>query len=325
MEYCFAPLEGVTDRVFRRVHAASFPGVDRYYIPFLSPTTRLTFSGREQRELIPDPAVKVPTIPQILAKDPELFLITARLLRDAGYPEIDLNLGCPSGTVTAKGKGSAMLREPDALARFLDRVFAGQDLKISVKTRIGYESPEEWDALLDVLARYPFTRVTIHPRTRDQFYRGRVHRECIRTALSRLKVPVTANGDLFFSEDVSGLADECPGLGSVMLGRGLVAQPALVRVLQGGPALKREELKGFHDALLEGYREALWPPNAILGHMHELMWYMGSCFADAGKELKEIRKSKNMGQYLNAAERLFDRCPLSSHPGFIPPGKEQEE
>ena len=148
MQYYFAPLEGLTDSVFRRIHHKYFPGIDRYYTPFFSPTVHRSLTAREARELPPADTLDVAVVPQVLTKVSEDFIWMSQVCRDRGYGEINLNLGCPSGTVTAKGKGSGMLRDLPALDRFLDEIFAGSVLPISVKTRIGFGDSGEFPAIM---------------------------------------------------------------------------------------------------------------------------------------------------------------------------------
>ena len=120
MRYDFAPMEGITGFLFRQLHHQYFPGVDRYYIPFLSPTQDHTFTPRELREVLPENNQGLEVVPQLLTKSPEDFLWAAGELSAMGYQTVNLNLGCPSGTVVAKGKGAGMLRCPEDLDRFLD-------------------------------------------------------------------------------------------------------------------------------------------------------------------------------------------------------------
>ena len=127
MRFYFAPLEGLTDSVYRRLHHQYFGGVDRYYMPFLSPTMHRTLTGKEDRELPVADSVDFVAIPQVLTKVAEDFLWAAQICRDRGYGEVNLNVGCPSGTVVAKGKGAGMLADSDALDRFLDVIFQNAD------------------------------------------------------------------------------------------------------------------------------------------------------------------------------------------------------
>ncbi len=307
----FAPMEGVTDYVFRRVHRRHFGGVDKYFIPFLSPTHSLTFSTRERNDVLPQNNLDIPAVPQILTNKAEYFLSVANWLKDLGYTEINLNLGCPSGTVTAKKKGSGLLRYPDMLRALLDGVYAHSPLPVSIKTRIGYESPEEWAGLVSIYMQYPVHEIIIHPRTRMEFYNGTPHPEYCRD----LPFPFIYNGDLFTAEDCNMLLNDLPGTAGFMLGRGLVANPALAQQFSGGEALTRESLLSFHDDL---YREYLssWPETAAVGKMHLLMKYFSSCFENGDKVLRTLRKATTCCEYEDAVYPLFRDQPFRSDPSF---------
>lgn len=316
MNVYFAPLEGVTDVVYRRVHHACFTGVQKYFIPFISPTQHLTFNSREQRQISPAENAGVPAVPQILTKNAEHFLWMAQMLQDAGFNEINLNLGCPSGTVTAKGKGSGMLRDRDALQRFLDEIFAHSPIPISIKTRVGYDSPDEWPALLALFARYPVHELIVHPRTRAAFYGGQPHRSLCQSVLSDTDLPFVYNGDLFTAADCLGFLNAFPGTKALMLGRGLVANPALAQSLNGGAPLTLSALRDFHDRLYAAYLEC-WPQKAVVGHMHEIMKYVLCCFEDPQKPRRALRKATSLEAYSDAVDVLFGTHRLTDNPGFI--------
>ena len=306
-----APMEGVTDAVYRRVHHRIFGGVKAYYIPFITPSQHHVFTTRDLRAIAPAQNTGVPVIPQLLTRDPELFLWAVRELADLGYDEVNLNIGCPSGTVTSKGKGAGMLRDPEALDAFLDAVFAASPLPISVKTRIGFETPGEWPALLDILKQYPVRELTIHPRTRSEFYKGGVHLDCFDLALT-CGIPLVFNGNLFTPEDCEALQARYPGV-PMMLGRGLIANPALSRQLCGGAPVSAGDLRVFHDALLAEYSRE-YPADQAHSRMREQMKYLSGCFEGAEKALKAIRKS-NPNTYPDAARRMLE-LPLADAPGF---------
>lgn len=316
MQIYFAPLEGVTDVIYRRVHHECFSGVDKYFIPFISPTQHLTFTSREQQAVSPEENAGIPVVPQILTKNPEHFIWMAKSLGDVGYEEINLNLGCPSGTVTAKGKGSGMLRETDVLEHFLDEVFAQSPIAVSIKTRIGYESTEEWPRLLELFAKYPIKELIVHPRTRKEFYAGTAHRELCAPVLENTSLPLVYNGDLNTVRDCMALMEMYPGAKAIMLGRGLVANPALAQEVRGGERVTLEMLRNFHDRLYQAYMEK-WPKNAVIGHMHEIMSYIMYCFENPAKPRKAMRKATKHEAYLEAASRLFEEHPLKKTPGFM--------
>ena len=175
VRYYFAPMEGITVWQFRRLHRQFFGGVDRYFSPFLSPNQHHVFSKKELGDVLPEHNEGVPLVPQILTRRWEDFVWCAEELRAMGYREVNLNCGCPSGTVTAKGKGAGMLLDLPALDRFLEEVFSHVDVAVSVKTRLGLVEPEEFEAILAVYNRYPLSELVIHPRVQAELYLSLIH------------------------------------------------------------------------------------------------------------------------------------------------------
>jgi len=305
MRYYFAPLEGLTDSIYRRLHHQYFSGVDRYYMPFLSPTVHRTLTHREDRELPVADSVAFSAVPQLLTKVPEDFLWAARQCADRGYDEVNLNVGCPSGTVVAKGKGSGMLRDADALDRFLDSVFQNSPLPISVKTRLGMERPEEFPALLEVFNRYPIKELTIHPRVRRQFYDGQVDMDMFRYAAENSANPLCYNGDITDLSLVETLQAEYPALEAVMIGRGLVADPGM---LQGGTDVRA--LEAFMNALLEEYTVAFGGSRNAMFRLKENWGFLHSRFEGCDKLWKQLRKTTDLAEYKRITAEIFHTLPL---------------
>lgn len=303
-----APMEGVTRAVFRRRHHELFGGIDRYFTPFLAPSADGVFSEKELREVLPAACAGVPTVPQLLAGRAEHFLWAARLMGELGYEEVNLNLGCPSGTVVAKHKGSGMLADVSALDGFLNDIFEGlrgEHLKISVKTRIGLEDKDNWPALMAVFNRYPICDLTIHPRLRRQFYKGKPDLEAFAVGLEMAQMPICYNGDVFSVDDWEKLKARFPAVDSLMLGRGLIANPALARELRGGEPLTGAELRQFHDGLLEDYCACILGEVNVLHKMKELWNYWSCLFPEDKKGLKEVRKAKHLSDYRSAAAAVL--------------------
>ncbi len=303
-----APMEGVTRAVFRRRHHELFGGIDRYFTPFLAPSADGVFSEKELREVLPAACAGVPTVPQLLAGRAEHFLWAARLVGELGYEEVNLNLGCPSGTVVAKHKGSGMLADASALDGFLNDIFEGlrdEHLKISVKTRIGLEDKDNWPALMAVFNRYPICDLTIHPRLRRQFYKGKPDLEAFAVGLEMAQMPICYNGDVFSKADGEKLKACFPAVDSIMLGRGLIANPALPRQLRGGSPLTGAELRQFHDGLLEDYCACILGEVNVLHKMKELWNYWSCLFPEDKKGLKEVRKAKHLSDYRSAAAAVL--------------------
>ena len=216
-------MEGLTTAVFRRLHHQYFGGTDLYYIPFITPTVEPKFTDRHLKELSPEVNAGIPVVPQLLSNRSADFIWAAKALQDLGYKEVNLNLGCPSGTVTAKGKGSGMLRDPVKLDAFLAAVFANAEGPISVKTRLGVEKPEEFTAILDIYNRYPICELTIHPRVMRQLYRGQADRAAFAASLPGCRMPVCYNGDVTTAADLHTLEAQYPQLSGIMIGRGFIA------------------------------------------------------------------------------------------------------
>jgi len=313
----FAPLEGVTDAAFRRVHSEHFSGVDKYFIPFVSPTQDLVFTPREKRNILPEYNQGYTAVPQVLTRKADHFLWAANHFADMGYKEVNLNAGCPSGTVTAKGKGSGMLTDIPALERFLDEVMAKSPLPVSVKTRIGFTSPTEFERIMEVYNQYPLHELIIHPRTRSQQYEGRPNRFVYRDALASSPLRIVYNGDLFTPDDCRTHMEENGKTTALMLGRGLIGNPALAQTLCGGAKLTKETFVAFHDALQTAHA-AYHPRNVVFGRMKEFMKYAVCSFEDFEKPRKRLRKAANMDMYLDAVHQLFDAHDISENPGFEP-------
>ena len=319
MELSFAPMEGVTNSSYRALHAAFFPGADRYYAPFVAPDGEGRVKTGSMRELLPENNASIPLVPQLLVNAPGPFLIVARQLKELGYEEVDLNVGCPSGTVVAKHKGAGLLRDPEALDHLLEEIFAACPLRVSVKTRMGYDSTEEFPALLEIYRKYPLARLTVHARSKAGMYRSEADREGFAAALERCPFPVVYNGSISTAEDFRSLCDRFPALSGCMIGRGAVANPALFRELRGGPPLTAEELHAFHDALLSRYLASGLAPNYCTARMKELWFYMLALFPDAGRRGKAVFKARSLSDYRAAVDQLFSGCAFDPALGFQQP------
>ena len=303
-----APMEGLTTYIWRRAQRDIFGGMDKYFTPFLSPNGNLTFQQKELDEVTQG---ERDTVPQLLTNRGEYFVWAARELYAMGYREVNFNLGCPSGTVTAKHKGAGLLAYPEELERCLDEIFAAlPDMRVSVKTRIGRSDPAEWQRLLDIYEKYPISELIVHPRVQKEFYRGPVHRDAFDAALARRQEAPVYNGDLFTAADVTAFCREYPQVQAVMVGRGLIADPALGRKLRGGGAASRQELTAFHHRLLADYRQRLSGDTPVLHRMRELWNWLGGSFDGAERERKAIRKARTLEEYLPAARGLLAQCPL---------------
>lgn len=306
MQYYFAPMEGLTDSVFRRLHHTYFPGVDRYYMPFISPTQHRCLTNREARELPVADSVPFTAVPQILTKVAEDFVWAAGQCAEQGYREVNLNLGCPSGTVVSKGKGSGMLSDPDNLDRFLDGVFSASPIPVSVKSRLGLTDPQEFPRLLDIFNRYPILELTLHPRVRKAFYSGDVDMEMFAYCAEMSKNPVCYNGDICALEDISRIKIRFPQVKSVMIGRGLIGDPGMLT--PGGTTA--EALEGMFDAMLSEYMALFGGSRNAMFRLKEHWSMLIHRFVDSEKLGKRLRKTTDLEEYKAITREIFHTLPL---------------
>ena len=305
MRYYFAPMEGLTDSIYRRLHHKYFPGVDRYYMPFLSPTIHRNLTHKEDRELPLADSVPFAAVPQVLTKVSDDFLWAAEVCRDRGYDEVYLNIGCPSGTVVSKGKGSGMLRDPAALDKFLEEIFAASSLPISVKTRLGLEKSEEFSAILEVLNQYPIKELTIHPRVRKQFYDGTVDMDMFDYAVKNSRNPLCYNGDILSLEQAKLLQEKYPEVQSVMIGRGLIADPGMLSGGTDKAALEcfMNELMAVYEVEFGGSRNAIFRLKENWGFLHDR-------FEGCDKLWKRLRKTTDAAEFKAISVEIFHTLPL---------------
>ena len=310
MRYDLAPLEGITGSLYRRAHKEIFGGVERYYTPFLSPGEGGTLNKREWRDIDPEENQGVPLVPQLLTRRSGDFIGAARRLWDMGYDHVNLNLGCPSGTVTAKGKGAGFLAHPQELDAFLEEIFsAALPVKISVKSRLGMEKEEEFPPLLAIFEKYPLEELILHPRVRQDLYRHPVRPEAFRWAAEHTHLPLCYNGDLVTAADCARMEKNYPLLRGLMLGRGAIADPAVFRKAKGGKGAQRQELRLFHDMLYQGYCQAFQSRRNAICRMKDVWRCLICLFEDEQGLGKALRKATEPADYQWAVEGIF-RLPI---------------
>ncbi len=315
MRYYFAPMESFTDTVYRQAHQKYFgqepdQRVDRYYAPFLSPKTDLSVDPRQLRDVLPEHNQGIVLVPQILGKDAEAFLWMTEQLAEMGYQEVNLNLGCPSGTVTAKGKGAGFLQDVDRLQAYLEQIFAKSVLPISIKTRIGMREPEEFGNLLELYNQYPVKELIIHPRVGKAFYTGEVNMKVFDWAESHSKAPVCYNGSLYTTAQLQAFEQAHPQVEAVMLGRGLLADPALVRKMRGGKPLEKAELRAFLDEIYERYAQRFGSRQSAMRRMKGVWSYVICMFEDHEKLEKQLKKLRDPVEYPAVLDSIFRQLEL---------------
>lgn len=305
MKFYLAPLEGITGYVFRSVWHSFYGGMDKYFTPFIAPNETRGIGPKELRDILPEHNKGMNVVPQILTNNAEHFLRAAKELADYGYKEVNLNLGCPSGTVVSKNKGAGFLALREELERFLDKVINGTEICISVKTRIGKESADEFAALLPIFNRYPISELIIHPRIRTDYYKNKPNMEVFQMAVREGKAPICYNGDIFNKAVYEEFVKTNPSVEAVMLGRGILLDPGLLGQIKGGGSTQKASVKDFHDELYHAYQEVLFGERVVLFKMKELWSYLHHLFSDSDKQWKKIRKANRFCEYEEAVDRLF--------------------
>ena len=312
MQVYLAPMEGITGYIFRNAYAKYYGGVDKYFTPFITPHTKKNMDTREKRDILPENNKGIHVIPQVLTNKAEELIDICRELKVYGYDEVNLNIGCPSKTVTAKGKGSGFLEYPDKMEEFFDRFFKASDTKLSIKTRIGVYELEEAERLFHLFERFPFEEVIVHPRLGTEFYQGNAHRDIFEKYLQNTAHSLCYNGDINSFEDLQYLDQMWETCDKFMLGRGLIANPGMLlkRADKENPLLceasssvskeleQRERFQMFHDELLHGYQEYLSGDRNVLFRMKELWGWWQNMFPGQEKLLKQIKKSSTLTEYI---------------------------
>lgn len=308
MQIYLAPMQSVTGYVFRNVYHKHFPDTDKYFTPFLADRR---IGNKDKNEILPEHNIGMQVVPQILANRSDVFLEIAQQLQAFGYDTVNLNLGCPSGTVVAKKRGAGLLGYPEELRRFLDEIFKNCDLKISVKTRIGLEAEEEWEVLWKLFCEFPMEELIIHPRLQKDQY-GNVPRvELFKKTREESAIPLCYNGDIHSKAQYEIFAANIGAEVPVMLGRGIIKNPGLAGEIRGKERIGLKTLRLFHDDLLEGYCAVLSGDTNILFKMKEIWGYLGAFFLEmpecegAEKLFKKIRKCKTLSEYKGIVNGLF--------------------
>lgn len=303
MQYDLAPMEGVTTYIYRRLFAKYFGGIDKYYTPFLA---SMHLSSRERNEVLPEHNEGIRLVPQILTNRADEFVEIARSLQEYGYEEVNLNLGCPSGTVVSKHRGAGFLAVPDELDAFLQEIFEKSPIAISVKTRIGISEEQEWERILAVYAKYPIRELIVHTRLQKDFYKAPARPHTFLQAQEKLCVPLCYNGDITSPDALRRVQELVPGIDCVMLGRGLIADPNLIRRLLGLPCADKETIGAFAEELLSDYSTKMSGGERVtLYKLKEIWVYLGESFTSPERYLKRIKKANRIADYEQAVRELL--------------------
>lgn len=307
MKIYLAPLESVTGYVFRNAYHDIFDSIDKFYAPFVTPNQNAFLNRKEKKDVLPENNIGIPLVPQIMTNNSAYFTGCQKELIDLGYDEVNLNLGCPSATVVTKKKGAGFLAYPQELDCFLYEIFEKSNSKISIKTRIGVEHPDEFYQLLEIYNKYPLYELIIHPRIRQDFYNNKPNMELFSKAVLSSKNSVVYNGDVNTPEDFYRICEEFPDLNAIMIGRGILKNPGLaVMIKHNKNSYDIEETYKFMERLRRDYYEVMKDEKNVLFKLKELWLYRCMELKDGERLWKKMKKVKNFVEY----ERVIALLPL---------------
>jgi tRNA-dihydrouridine synthase len=304
-----APVQGITDRIYRNLFPVYFKGVDMAIAPFISSSKKMKAENSLLREFYPDKNTGIPTIPQIMSSQPDDFTQLANALYNIGYGTVNWNLGCPFPMVVKKGRGAGMLCYPEKIESFLTKTMPALKPKLSIKLRIGLKYPDEVLPLIPIFNQYPLEELIIHPRTAVQMYEGKVDLDIFEQCLSLSKHRVVYNGDINSLEKLEMLSKRFRSVDRWMIGRGLIANPFLAEKIKFNTEKPYDEkikiMRAFHDNLFDEYLKILSGSSHITNKMKEILTYMGDFFENGEKIRKKINKRHHRDNYVDIVNKVF--------------------
>ena len=301
MKIFAAPLQGFTEATWRNVHNETYGGIDTYITPFI----RIE-KGEIRNKDIRDTEKKNNTvphlIPQIIAATPDELLPIAEFIAKEGYCEADINMGCSFALQVRKQHGAGLLPHPEAVAALMKATGEMSEIKFSVKMRLGWDNKEEWRNILPILNDTPLTRITLHPRLGREQYKQPADREEFAHFYEECRHPLVYNGDLTTLEEMNRTAEEFPRLEGLMVGRGLLGNPALGKEYKEQRNLSHGEkasmLADFHNKFYQAITPRLQGNTQILSKLKPYWEYL---LPDMEKrDRKAIIKASTAEKYLAA-------------------------
>lgn len=303
-------MRGLTTFTFRNVFCDFFKGFDLAVSPFIPSVNARRIKNSFLKDVLPENNPTMPVIPQILSKSPEDFIFLAKRLYDLGHETINWNLGCPFPMVAKKGRGSGMLPHPEIIDSFLETVIPAIPNKLSVKTRLGRNNPDEIFDLLPVFNRYPLTELIVHPRTGIQMYEGFTDLNTFEKCLSLSENTIVYNGDIVDINTYQKLCSRFKSVNCWMIGRGALMNPFLPDIIKSGKDEFNDKISifsNFHDSLFNAYGEILNGPSHLLERMKSFWGYFEFSFINSRKIVKKIRKNRDIEQYKTLVANFFEK------------------
>ncbi len=309
MQVYLAPLQGVTDWIFRESFYEHIGQFDKSFAPFIRVQNGEFYRPSQCNDILQGHNTFQTPVPQFLGNDVDSFKRFEELCLENKYSEVNINMGCPFVKVVNKGMGAGMLSHPDRVEDFLHSVFAITNLDISVKCRFGQENATEFEKLIPVFNEFPILEMILHPRVAKQLYKGEVEVESFARYAPLLNHPVCYNGDIETVADIERIQALAPQVSGIMIGRGILKHPFLLAEIKGQELSHPEKvrlLKSFHLSLIERCKEKYAGDLNLLRRLEELWEYHSEGFEDGRKILKQVKKCNTLAKYEAVLFKVLD-------------------
>ncbi len=306
--FILAPLLGLTNAAFRNTFVRHFNGLDAALAPFISVVTNQKLSHSLFTDILPENNRLLPLTPQLIGNNATAFLNTAKKIKQLGYTEINLNLGCPMPLVAKKKRGSGFLPHPELIAAFLEEIFEQTEIDISIKTRLGYYSNDEIDKLITVFNAFPLKSLCIHPRTGKQQYEGSVDLDKFEAIYSAFNTEIIYNGDIITLEDIRNLQKRFPVIKKWMIGRALLKNPFLLEEYAQGKldeTLKKQRFENFVWDFYTIQSKRIQAEKSLLNVMKEYWQYFSAFFPDATAVFNHLKRCKTKVEFEQRMTEIF--------------------
>ena len=298
-----APLQGFTEAVWRNVHSSVFGSIDGYYTPFIR-YEHNEIRSKDIRDVERKNNMVENLVPQVIASTPHELAPLMEFLAKEGYTRADINMGCSFALQVRKKHGAGLLPHPDMVAALLEAAAGYRDFTFSVKMRLGWESKEEWNALISILNDAKLEHITMHPRLGIEQYKKPADIDAFSEFCELCKHPVIYNGDITSLADIQRIEKLFPSIKGVMIGRGLLANPALGVEYRRDCILAQEELcnlvHAMHDKMFHELSPRLQGNTQFLTKMKPYWEYL---LPDMPKRFrKSILKATTIEKYQMAVD-----------------------
>lgn len=309
-----APIQGVTNCVYRNVYSRFFSGYDYAVTPFIKNGSDVNAKSKAMRDLFVERnTATFRIVPQVLTNDPADFIVGAQAMFDLGYETVNLNLGCPHKRIRNKKRGSGLLPDPERIIRILHEVIPSIPNQVSLKVRLGSTQNTELYQLLPLLDDMPIKEIIIHPRIGTQMYAGTVDLDAFEQCLSLTRHDVVYNGDIDSLATFQALSERFPTVHRWMIGRAGIINPFLPEQIKGifadSAKTQRKRFANLHNVMFAAYQEELSGPGHLIDKMKELWCYWAQAFEGGKRVVRKISLTRNVENYTDVVRKFFDTQP----------------